>query len=321
WYRMKLSLQANNVINYTYEIASRLIGEPRVSKYIRKRMKVKDDMPWVIDPNSFTPSVKVIYNTVGGSKIKQTNRQYLSRALANASFISVRDNTTTGNLGNIIDSKIDDVNVYPDSALIMSDIFSKELLLEKSTKATSTWIKREKPYLVFQVNKHIGKDKIDILAEKLHKIHEYTNLDIVLLPIGTAANHEDHIPLMSIKTKANNAKFIYLPSEENIYEIMCLIAHAKIYVGTSLHGAITSLSYNIPHLAFTDKITKLIEFIKTWEQGEELIYTDTQNMEINIKRKIDCFNYEKSNTLLKELKNKVYMNLEQIKKVIEQDTK
>jgi hypothetical protein len=50
---------------------------------------------------------------------------------------------------------------------------------------------------------------------------------------------------------------------------MYLIARARAFVGTSLHGNITALSYAVPHLGLTESIPKLASFLETWDLSEQ----------------------------------------------------
>ena len=72
-------------------------------------------------------------------------------------------------------------------------------------------------------------------------------------------------------------KNTYFFENINIYEIMYLIKNSKLFIGTSLHGLITSISYGIPHMAYTNKIEKQIKFLNTWKTTS-IIYTDSDNM-------------------------------------------
>ncbi|RST74171.1 polysaccharide pyruvyl transferase family protein [Siminovitchia acidinfaciens] len=319
WYQMILCLIESKFLSFSYKVAKKLTSEKRVSNFLQKKMNVPNSLPWVINPENFDAPVKVMYNAVGGSSIPalhNSEKHYLSQAMERAKYISVRDKISKDNLENASVNKRK-IKEFPDSAIIMSDMFQKEQLPTKFNKEALNWLNKNKPYLVFQVNNDIGKNKVNLIGKQLLDIHNKTGFEIVLLPIGTAANHEDHIPLKKIYDYLGRPSFVFLPQKENIYEIMGLIAYSQIYIGTSLHGAITALSYNVPHLAFTDTITKLIEFIKTWEPEEGLIYTNVNDMSNNIMEKVKTFNTGKSKRYTFTLKKLAYENLESMRRCIE----
>jgi polysaccharide pyruvyl transferase WcaK-like protein len=52
---------------------------------------------------------------------------------------------------------------------------------------------------------------------------------------------------------------------DSVFDLMGLIAGARLYVGTSLHGAITAVSYGVPVLGLCpSRVRKLAAFLGTW---------------------------------------------------------
>ena len=82
-----------------------------------------------------------------------------------------------------------------------------------------------------------------------------------------------------------------------------LIKNAKIFIGTSLHGLITSISYEIPHMAFTNKIKKeqILWGDLTKEKCSEIV-----NELVNAKLKNDTNSILNSNK--KRIENAAYLN-------------
>ena len=52
----------------------------------------------------------------------------------------------------------------------------------------------------------------------------------------------------------------------NIYDIMYAISCSGLFIGTSLHGNITAMSYAVPHLGLSN-IPKLDQYLKYWDVG------------------------------------------------------
>lgn len=50
---------------------------------------------------------------------------------------------------------------------------------------------------------------------------------------------------------------------------MMLIAQSKIFIGTSLHGNITALSFCVPHIGLTTRDPKLESFLNSWDLLEQ----------------------------------------------------
>ena len=53
-----------------------------------------------------------------------------------------------------------------------------------------------------------------------------------------------------------------------------MISEAAFYLGTSLHGAITAISFAVPHMPFTNQVVKLKEFLMTWDLPEQANHFD-----------------------------------------------
>jgi polysaccharide pyruvyl transferase WcaK-like protein len=45
---------------------------------------------------------------------------------------------------------------------------------------------------------------------------------------------------------------------------MYLISNSKIFIGTSLHGIITAMSYMVPYIGVFKENRKIDEYLKTW---------------------------------------------------------
>jgi hypothetical protein len=216
-------------------------------------------LPWVINNREYDKGIKIIYNSVGGSSIEKLRselKKYLIDNLNSSTFLSLRDNESIAQLetnglnrGKAISS--------PDSAVVMSDVFE-----EKLSKIDLPNRIQNKKYFVFQINNYLAKTSYDRYAKYLDIISEKNNIIPVLLPIGTAKMHDDDIALSNISKRMK--KDHILINDPNILLQMKLIANSQLYIGTSLHGAITALSFSVPHVGLTRKVKKLEEFFSTW---------------------------------------------------------
>src|SRR5690606_9384215 len=80
---------------------------------------------------------------------------------------------------------------------------------------------------------------------------------------GKALNHDDHLALQRIAPLLKHPYTVF--EEVTIWDIMYLIAQAKVYMGTSLHGAITAMSYAVPYVGVA--VPKLNSYLQTWGTG------------------------------------------------------
>ncbi|MEX2593375.1 MAG: polysaccharide pyruvyl transferase family protein [Anditalea sp.] len=238
----------------------------RISNYLdlnfvaKKILKGNTTLPFVFDKDDFKSVNKVILNSLGGSGIKTAlfdRYNFMKSKLQKVDYLAVRDKITLGNL------KQNDVqaHLFPDSAILMSEFYPLEVLEKSVTKEVLEYVQQNKgEYIFFQINKKTTVGKELLIANELDKIFRQDHTEICLCPIGKALNHDDHEALQAVKQKLESPSTYF--DAENIWDIMYLIAHSKAYIGTSLHGAITSMSYAVPHVGLT--VEKLDAYLDTW---------------------------------------------------------
>lgn len=255
----------NNFINYSIKLLKKIFGTLIFDKLLIKYYNISSKFPWIIKNNEGTIKNYVYYNAVGASSIYKLPEQDLivmKKLLLQSDYISVRDAKSQQNLKKIgVDSLI-----YPDSAIIMSNLFSEKYLIKNTSRNVKEYITNNSEYICIQMNMYSLKGNEDKVLDEINKFINKTNYKLVLLPIGKANNHNDLDALKIIKEKLKIDS--YLPEDLNIYDIMYLIAKSKLFIGTSLHGNITALSFGVPHLGLNKKIEKLDYFLKSWDIEE-----------------------------------------------------
>ncbi|WP_371375751.1 polysaccharide pyruvyl transferase family protein [Thalassotalea aquiviva] len=219
------------------------------------------DYPYLPEPLHLPEKVSVRYNTVGGgfSTVPMLEQVAIKARLEKATYISARDTKTLNNLYSL-STTIPSVELYPDSAFLMSDLCSDEFLNQNVSSNVKHFV--DSSYLIFQAAPKKLGDSIENLAIKLSEAYNRTNKRILLLPIGYAAGHDDYELLLKLHKLIPNISDIKY--NLNIWEIMYLIKHSECYIGTSLHGVITAMSFGIPHFGINPKVGKLDSFLKDW---------------------------------------------------------
>lgn len=222
------------------------------------KYKAPWDYPYLPDQKLLNDGVIVKYNTIGGGiprKLPATKKVDLTNRLEASKFLSVRDKRTYDRLDHI-----NNVELYPDSAFIMSDLCSDSFLSSKVRGDILSYV--ESPYIIFQAAPSKLGDSLTNAVEKLGALSKKTNKRILLLPIGYAAGHDDFYLLNNMHKKMLDYSDIKF--ELNIWEIMYLIKNSDCYIGTSLHGAITAMSFGKPHFGINRSIQKLNAFLRDW---------------------------------------------------------
>ncbi|WP_370793960.1 polysaccharide pyruvyl transferase family protein [Bacteroides stercorirosoris] len=238
----------------------------------------KTKYPYTIGKNEIANIRHIYYNSLGGSNLTEKDITTCSqRILGEVDYISVRDENSY-DLLNRLNIK---VNLCPDSAILMSDIFTFDVLESKITTSVYEYIKRYcGNYIVFQINKNIGMTHIDEICALLKSIIATCNLNICLCPVGFALGHDDPVALSAIYKKMNN-DMIELMTDISIWDIMSLISSSRLFIGSSLHGVVTAMSYSIPYIGL--KVPKTLKYIRTWGIRSEI----TCSEKIDIKHNID----------------------------------
>ncbi|QCI72099.1 MULTISPECIES: polysaccharide pyruvyl transferase family protein [Vibrio] len=253
-----LHMQSNAKVNYILTKMRRYTGV--FFKIVSDRLySAPWEFPYIVPKPAFKSKVKVIFNTVGGSLYGLSNsaKKDVTHRLNSADYISVRDTRTQNEL-----SEIDEVKLVPDSAFIMSELISDEYILNNIQNKKLKEYCSSNEYFIFQAapNK-VGCD-YEQLVKSLKDISEKTRLKICLVPIGYASGHDDFqlLEKLNADTRIDSTLFYDL----NIWEIMFSIKNAKLFIGTSLHGVITAMSYCVPHFGVNKRVGKLDSFLKDW---------------------------------------------------------
>lgn len=152
-------------------------------------------------------------------------------------YISVRDYQAKKVLQTAVRSDL--IHVIPDTVLSISELLPKKDLDIYFNGLTDLENISRKKYILFQGNVAISEDDLKVCADTLKKISDETGWKVLLQPIGFALGDEGVL----------NKIYSFYPddfimcSHHTQYEILSLIANASLYIGTSLHGCITSNSY------------------------------------------------------------------------------
>lgn len=231
-----------------------------LNKWAMRKLKGQTALPFIFNKTDFKSVDHVLFNSLGGSEIPEKvfiKVRGLEQKLKNVDYFSVRDLVTQKNLKNRgVDTKL-----YPDSAILMSKFYPIEYLETLVNVDVKSFVasKRGK-YVFFQINRNHAKQKEDKIASLLNSIYQQTGTDICLCPIGKASNHNDDEALELIfPLLKGDARFF---KEVSLWDIMYLIANAQCYIGTSLHGAITAMSYAVPYVGIN--VRKLNSYLGTW---------------------------------------------------------
>lgn len=269
------------ILSFTERFISRVFGIKNLISfrnfYGRRLMSTRTEFPFSISKGELPLVNKIFYNSIGAvgitpdmlSKSKIINLQAID-------YISVRDH----NSFKVLTDYGIKTDLVPDSAILMSTVFSDDFLSRNIQRFVKQYICSNK-YILFQVNKEeYEKHKTEIITF-LNNILDNTDLNVCLCPIGYASGHDDPMALKDIFQILNNDRVSYF-GQNTIWDIMSLIAHSFAYVGSSLHGVITAMSFSVPYLALYRN--KTISYIIQWGINNDNVYSSDESIFKNFQK-------------------------------------
>lgn len=313
WFGMDACFPTNERIKRMgYRILHNKLGKSLwVNKKIMAKYSVGNIHPWLPSKSKIN-SNNFIVNAVGGSDLSilaSSELDAVKTAIRDSNYFAVRDEQTLRSLKDAFGEEVTrKIKLVPDTVVAMDSVFSKQLLHEQlSEEATFYFSNNSKKYFVFQISEKVGTSHFEKIHNGLHSyLKENEDIDIVLLPIGRAEAHSDHRVLKRIKEKligSIDSKRVFLPKSNTIFDTAYYIANSSGYTGTSLHGAITAIAYEVPHSAFSEEILKLVSFLKTW-MTTPIVHIEINNMEKGISNLLNSnVNVENINTMKKIISN------------------
>lgn len=185
-------------------------------------------------------------------------------------YISVRDYESQKELGQAIDTTR--IKVVPDTVLSIRELIVMEEL--KQIFQSLNLSLSEKKYIFFQCNATLQEKYFEVCAEALLKMKAETGYEVLLQPIGYALG--DEAALEAFKKKYPG-EFVLPARHYDQYEILSLIANAAMYIGTSLHGCITSNTYKVPGIVINvNHFNKTDGFVQLIGRENTCIYSPEQ---------------------------------------------
>ncbi|WP_418320794.1 polysaccharide pyruvyl transferase family protein [Piscinibacter sakaiensis] len=278
WGGFIASLLPNDFLGRVERVARRLIGDKPFAHLYARLFDFPSLLPFVISDDDF-PSQKVAYNAVGGSHLSKVDtfvRNESFRRLAKVSYLSVRDNKTKSILQRHLDRE---VFLSPDCAMIISDMYPLSELESHVSGAVKLALDHHRPYVCFQSAAEAAAGHEDIIESQISAVSKTFGIRCIFFDIGKAAAHSDQVLVERLSTRKRLGEYAQYVTCENIFDVMAIIGNASVYCGTSLHGAITAISYDKPVVGLCpSQVLKLAEFLKTWGRSSSYRLAEYENL-------------------------------------------
>lgn len=286
-----VSLTTSSSINYVENHEFAKIVHPSFF-YVPYMMRAKYGIPYA-------------YNYIGVSKPIPTEKQNIVKtAIESASFISCRDKAGADHL--VKCGVTLPISVGLDSAIDISHVFSSEYL--KNYYYTNNiqekyGIPKNKVIAVIHVKKRYLKNQFLELSLILSFLIK-NSIHPVFIPLGMC--HEDELVFNDPLFQGYISTIIRSP--KLLIDMLSILSLSTYYIGSSLHGAITSLSYHKKIIIVADEVeSRLSKFSGFLSQVElpECLYRSWNDAYIGLENHgLSIFKTTSSLKRL-ELKNRV----------------
>jgi polysaccharide pyruvyl transferase WcaK-like protein len=172
---------------------------------------------------------KILYNapSIVYSDLTFFTRIFFRLCFSSADYLSFRDQKSVRTARSLFDEQ---VFFVPDTAFDISRVWPKSPQFRPTPKE----------YLIIHVNQRYGGLASDI-AIALDSIHLQTNFEIVFLPIGPCHGDISYAKKISGLMRSKSV----VVEELELYRFAQYIANSEMYLGSSMHGFITALSYGV----------------------------------------------------------------------------
>lgn len=211
------------------------------------RLRRPDLAPYVAAPVASAGPLRLLHVAIGGAGLggcgAATQREVLDK-LGRATAVSVRDHLTHAFLARAgIASRL-----IPDPATLTARLLDRRIRRHAHGSALSALRQRfPRGYLAVQFSADFGDDAtLDALARALDQAARDTGCGVVFFRAGAAYWHDDIgcYRRLGVRMRAPAAMLHSL----NLWDICALIAGARCYLGSSLHGRIVAMAYALPRL-------------------------------------------------------------------------
>lgn len=221
--------------------------------------------PFLIDTDNLPAGSSVAYLSCGvPHDFKPIEKSRVKRIFDQAGFIYLRDEQSADKLRRAGVER--EIHVAPDLAVTLSDQFDPNSQMRRAHEVLSQLgVDPGRPFLCFQCKPYPGFAEDEIVTQlKLYR--KRTDSEIVLLPIGYC--HGDHEFLQALARRSGGTlKYVAAGS---LADTMAVIAASDLFVGTSLHGNVTALSFGVPHLLGPLPVAKAGGFLGVMNLPAEL---------------------------------------------------
>jgi len=184
-------------------------------------------------------------NAVGTSFIDEDFLSLTKNYLSKVAQCFVRDPFTAEWLSQINISS----QVVPDSGVSVPDLLAQSDWASLYRKLANEF-KLPSDYLIAQCSLYLRENHKDF-TESVVDVAKSTGLPVLLLPICHNLNDIVSLKIMRKIFRMHKIKTYLIGRHLNTLQTSSILANSRMYIGTSLHGAIVTLAFGRPAVSFS----------------------------------------------------------------------
>ena len=231
-------------------VIGHLDGTPQRFAWARRYLGVEGRVPYCLPKSLFRHPGRFVFNGVGGVDLDRRDpvlREEVLAKLAAADEVGVRDRTTLGMLTRAGIA----AQLVPDPVARVAELFG-DRIRDRARKGEPAETGRAFPqgYIALQFSADFGDDAtLAAIAAQLDRVIEASGLGVAFFRAGAAPWHDDPACYRAVAERmlSPNARLF---ESLDIWDICALIADARVFCGSSLHGRIVAAAFGVPAVSF-----------------------------------------------------------------------
>ncbi len=228
--------------------------------------------PYTMSRAAFPAVARVVHAGIGGVDLDAREPGLRDEVLANlaaADAVGVRDERTLAHL----EAAGVRARLMPDPAVMVAELFGVRVR-RRARQGEVAQVRAAFPHghLAVQFSADFGDDaSLSEIAAQLDRVVAATGCGVALFRAGAAPWHDDLDSLRRVAQRMR-ASSVRVFESLDVWDICALIASARAYCGSSLHGRIVAMAFALPrvnlcHPSCAPDSGKQAAFAATWDEG------------------------------------------------------
>lgn len=252
-------------------------------RWAKTQLDIDLRAPYVLPKHLFRQPGVFVHNAVGGVALAARDPDFqteVAASLRSADFVGVRDRLSHATLMRLGISAV----LMPDAAVMVQTLFGARIALHAQTgEVARVRSACAGGYIAAQFSLDFADDATQrALAAALDQLHLQTGFTIVMFRAGAAPLHDDLAMYRTLAARMHHTPLIF--ESLHVWDLCALIAHSRLFCGSSLHGRIVALAYGLPRVSVLPptlvpgQASKVAAMIETWEPDQRTTLVEVNGL-------------------------------------------